>query len=57
MELLQYYAVEWDRYKTSARYLDRLFTFLNREYVKHVHVRQWKTVFPVYTVRNLVLQV
>ncbi|KAF7352144.1 Ubiquitin-protein ligase [Mycena venus] len=32
--LLRYYAAEWDRYTTGANYLNRLFTYLNRYWVK-----------------------
>ncbi|KAJ7572471.1 Cullin [Mycena floridula] len=50
---LRYYAAEWDRYTTGAHYLNRLFTYLNRYWVKRergegqkrfirLHA-QWKT--------------
>ncbi|KAJ6585800.1 Cullin repeat-like-containing domain protein [Mycena capillaripes] len=47
--LLRYYAAEWDRYSKSAKYLDRLFTFLNRYWVKRVRDEGRKTVYKVYT--------
>lgn len=51
-ELLRYYAQEWDRYTTGANYLNRLFTYLNRYWVKRERDEGKKTVYQVYTVRN-----
>jgi len=49
--LLQYYAREWDRYTTGANYINRLFTYLNRHWVKRERDEGRKGVYPVYTVR------
>ena len=50
--LLQYYAREWDRYTTGANYINRLFTYLNRHWVKRERDEGRKGVYPVYTVRS-----
>ncbi|KAK0188186.1 Cullin [Armillaria mellea] len=47
--LLRYYAVEWQRYTTGANYINRLFTYLNRHWVKRERDEGRKTVYPVYT--------
>lgn len=47
--LLQYYAKEWDRYTTGANYINRLFTYLNRHWVKRERDEGRKGVYPVYT--------
>jgi hypothetical protein len=47
--LLRYYAAEWDRYTTGARYVDRLLTCLNR-WVKQERDEGRKGVYPAYTV-------
>ncbi|KAI0726430.1 Cullin-domain-containing protein [Fomitopsis betulina] len=47
--LLQYYALEWDRYTTGANYINRLFTYLNRHWVKRERDEGRKGVYPVYT--------
>jgi cullin 1 len=52
VDLLRYYAAEWDRYTTGANYLNRLFTYLNRYWVKRERDEGKKNVFQVYTVRN-----
>ena len=49
--LLKYYAEEWDRYTTGANYINRLFTYLNRYWVKRERDEGRKGVYPVYTVR------
>ena len=49
--LLRYYAGEWDRYTTGANYINRLFTYLNRHWVKRERDEGRKGVYPVYTVR------
>lgn len=51
--LLRYYAAEWDRYTTGANYINRLFTYLNRHWVKRERDEGRKGVYPVYTVRWL----
>ncbi|KAK7470072.1 ubiquitin ligase (cullin) of SCF [Stygiomarasmius scandens] len=48
-ELLRYYAAEWDRYTTGANYLNRLFTYLNRYWVKRERDEGKKAVYQVYT--------
>ncbi|KAG6918745.1 hypothetical protein DXG01_011936 [Tephrocybe rancida] len=48
-ELLRYYAAEWDRYTTGANYINRLFTYLNRHWVKRERDEGRKQVYPVYT--------
>ena len=52
--LLRYYAQEWDRYTTGANYINRLFTYLNRHWVKRERDEGRKGVYPVYTVRTIV---
>ncbi|KAJ3753066.1 ubiquitin-protein ligase [Lentinula raphanica] len=48
-ELLKYYATEWDRYTTGANFLNRLFGYLNRFWVKRERDEGKKTVYQVYT--------
>lgn len=48
--LLRYYAAEWHRYTTGANYINRLFTYLNRHWVKRERDEGRKTVYPIYTV-------
>lgn len=47
--LLRYYAQEWDRYTTGANYVNRLFTYLNRHWVKREKDEGRKGVYNVYT--------
>ncbi|KIO18686.1 hypothetical protein M407DRAFT_16223 [Tulasnella calospora MUT 4182] len=47
--LLRFYAKEWDRYTTGANCLNRLCTYLNRQYVKRERDEGRKGVYPVYT--------
>ncbi|KAL7417955.1 Cullin-domain-containing protein [Mrakia frigida] len=49
LALLQYYAKEWDRYTTGANYVNRLFTYLNRHWVKREKDEGRKGVYGVYT--------
>ena len=51
---MHYYAQEWDRYTTGANYINRLFTYLNRHWVKRERDEGRKGVYPVYTVRTIV---
>ena len=51
--LLRYYAQEWDRYTTGANYVNRLFTYLNRHWVKREKDEGRKNVYAVYIVRRL----
>ncbi|KIY70348.1 ubiquitin-protein ligase [Cylindrobasidium torrendii FP15055 ss-10] len=48
-ELLRYYAQEWARYTTGANYLNRLFTYLNRYWVKRERDEGKKDIYQVYT--------
>ncbi|KAG6895787.1 hypothetical protein C0992_012574 [Termitomyces sp. T32_za158] len=50
--LLRYYAREWDRYTTGANYINRLFTYLNRHWVKRERDEGRRQAYPVYTVRK-----
>jgi hypothetical protein len=49
--LLNYYTKEWDRYTTGASYVNRLFTYLNRHWVKREKDEGRKNVYVVYIVR------
>jgi cullin 1 len=51
--LLRYYAAEWDRYTTGANYINRLFTYLNRHWVKRERDEGRKGVYQVYTVSRV----
>ncbi|KAG6876366.1 hypothetical protein C0993_003662, partial [Termitomyces sp. T159_Od127] len=51
--LLRYYAREWDRYTTGANYINRLFTYLNRHWVKRERDEGRKQAYPVYTLALL----
>ncbi|KAK0491562.1 Cullin [Armillaria novae-zelandiae] len=51
-----YYASEWHRYTTGANYLNRLFTYLNRYWVKRERDEGKKEIYPVYTVSGGHLQ-
>ena len=51
--LLRYYAQEWDRYTTAADYVNRVFMYLNRHWVKREKDKGRKNVYAVYTVRCL----
>ncbi|KAL4073148.1 Cullin [Scleroderma yunnanense] len=51
--LLSYYASEWNRYTKGADYINRLFTYLNRHWVKRERDEGRKTVYPVYTLALL----
>ena len=53
--LLQYYSSEWLRYTTGANYINRLFTYLNRHWVKRERDEGRKAVYPVYTVSSFAL--
>ncbi|SCZ98135.1 BZ3500_MvSof-1268-A1-R1_Chr3-3g06598 [Microbotryum saponariae] len=46
--LLVYYTREWDRYTTGASYVNRLFTYLNRHWVKREKDEGRKNVYQVY---------
>lgn len=50
--LLNYYTKEWNRYTTGASYVNRLFTYLNRHWVKREKDEGRKNVYTVYIVRS-----
>lgn len=47
---MNYYTKEWDRYTTGASYVNRLFTYLNRHWVKREKDEGRKNIYNVYTV-------
>lgn len=47
--LLKYYTDEWSRYTTGAQYVNRLFTYLNRHWIKREKDEGRKHIYPVYT--------
>lgn len=47
--LLSYYIREWDRYTTAAKYINHLFRYLNRHWVKREMDEGKKDVYDVYT--------
>lgn len=47
--LLVYYMAEWDRYTTSAKYINHLFRYLNRHWVKREIEEGKKNIYDVYT--------
>ena len=47
--LLSYYIREWDRYTTAAKYINHLFKYLNRHWVKREVDEGKKDVYDVYT--------
>ncbi|WVR06630.1 hypothetical protein IAU60_003662 [Kwoniella sp. DSM 27419] len=49
LELLKYYAQQWDRYTTGARYVNKLFNYLNKHWVKREKDEGRKEVYTVYT--------
>lgn len=53
LPLLQYYATEWTRYTTGANYVNRLFSYLNRHWVKREKDEGRKGVYQIYIVRPL----
>lgn len=48
--LLRYYASEWTRYTQGANFVHRLFTYLNRHWVKREKEEGKWNVYTVYTV-------
>lgn len=52
-DLLVFYASEWDRFTTGANYINRLFAYLNRHWVKREKDEGRKNVYQVYIVRTL----
>ncbi|KAH8656168.1 Cullin [Tricladium varicosporioides] len=47
--LLSYYIKEWDRYTTAAKYINHLFRYLNRHWVKREMDEGKKNIYDVYT--------
>lgn len=50
LELIKYYARQWDRYTTGAGYVHKLFNYLNKHWVKREKDEGRKDVYSVYTV-------
>lgn len=48
-ELLKFYAKEWDRYTSGATYVNKLFNYLNKHWVKREKDEGRKEVYTVYT--------
>ena len=55
VDLLRYYASEWDRYTRGANYVNRLFTFLNRNWVLRERREGNNRILQVYSVRYCLL--
>ncbi|KAH8081415.1 Cullin-domain-containing protein [Filobasidium floriforme] len=49
LALLQFYTKEWKRYTTGANYVNRLFAYLNRHWVKREKDEGRKGIYTVYT--------
>ena len=47
--LLSYYIREWDRYTTAAKFINHLFRYLNRHWVKREIDEGKKDIYDVYT--------
>ncbi|EKD18714.1 uncharacterized protein L3040_002140 [Drepanopeziza brunnea f. sp. 'multigermtubi'] len=47
--LLAFYIREWDRYTTAAKYINHLFKYLNRHWVKREMDEGKKNIYDVYT--------
>lgn len=47
--LLAFYIREWDRYTTAAKYINHLFRYLNRHWVKREMDEGKKNIYDVYT--------
>lgn len=47
--LLTYYIREWDRYTTAAKYINHLFRYLNRHWVRREIDEGKKDIYDVYT--------
>ena len=50
IELLRYYAKKWETYTLGAAYVNKLFNYLNKHWVKREKDEGRKEVFTVYTV-------
>ena len=51
LDLLKFYAKQWDRYTTGATYVNKLFNYLNKHWVKREKDEGRKEVYAIYTVR------
>ncbi|BEJ10695.1 hypothetical protein CspHIS471_0101170 [Cutaneotrichosporon sp. HIS471] len=49
IELIKYYARQWERYTTGAGYLHKLFNYLNKHWVKREKDEGRKEIYTVYT--------
>jgi len=49
-DLLVFYASEWDRFTTGANYINQMFAYLNRHWVKREKDEGRKNVYQVYIV-------
>ncbi|CAG8491093.1 10060_t:CDS:10 [Paraglomus brasilianum] len=47
--LLQYYAKQWEKYTAASTYLNHVFRFLNRHWVRHKVDEGDKNIYDVYT--------
>jgi cullin 1 len=47
---LKYYAKQWERYTNGATYVNKLFNYLNKHWVKREKDEGRKEVYAVYTV-------
>jgi cullin 1 len=50
IELIRFYAKEWNRYTEGAGYVNKLFNYLNKHWVKREKDEGRKEVYTVYTV-------
>jgi len=51
LDLLKVYAKQWDQYTVGASYINKLFNYLNKHWVKREKDEGRKEVYTVYTVR------
>jgi cullin 1 len=49
-ELLQFYVKEWKRYTTGSSYVNHIFRYLNRHWVKREIDEGHRNIYDVYTV-------
>ena len=57
IELLKFYAKAWTRYTDGASYVNKLFNYLNKHWVKREKDEGRKEVYTVYTVSLRELQI
>ncbi len=50
LDLLKLYAKQWDQYTMGANYVNKLFNYLNKHWVKREKDEGRKEVYTVYTV-------